>query len=131
MGSEMCIRNSPDRFGHSIVPIIIGYVVAHYLTYLVEYGQQTLIQVSDPLSNGSDWFGTSDYQANYWFTYHPTLLASTKVLAVIVGHVVGVIAAHERAIKLLPKQHQLTGQLPLLVAMIAFTVGGLLLLFSA
>jgi hypothetical protein len=124
-------RDLPDRFGHSIVPIIVGYIVAHYLTYLVEYGQQTLVQVSDPLSNGSDWFGTADLEPSYWFTYHPTLLASLKVLAVIVGHIVGVVAAHERAVRLLPRQHQLTGQLPLLVAMIAFTVGGLLLLFSA
>ncbi len=50
---------------------------------------------------------------------------------VVAGHVVGVIAAHERAIKILPKKHQLTGQLPLLAAMIAFTVGGLYLLFSS
>jgi hypothetical protein len=50
---------------------------------------------------------------------------------VVLGHVLGVIAAHERAIRLLPKRHQLTGQLPLLVAMIAFTVGGLYLLFAA
>ena len=113
------------------MPIIVGYIVAHYLTYLVEYGQQTLIQVSDPFSNGSNWFGTADLKTSYWFTYHPTLLASIKVLAVITGHVVGVIAAHERAVRLLPKKHQLTGQLPLLVAMIAFTVGGLLLLFAA
>jgi hypothetical protein len=124
-------RTLPDQFGHSIVPIIVGYIVAHYLTYLVEYGQQTLIQVSDPFGNGSDWFGTADWDTSYWFTYHPTLLASIKVLAVILGHVVGVVAAHERAIRLLPRKHQLTGQLPLLVAMIAFTVGGLLLLFSA
>ncbi|WP_292674094.1 hypothetical protein [Nocardioides sp.] len=124
-------RDLPNQFGHSIVPIIIGYIVAHYLTYLVEYGQQTLIQVSDPFSDGSNWFGTADWTPSYWFTYHPTLLATIKVLAVIVGHVVGVIAAHERAVRLLPKQHQLTGQLPLLVAMIAFTVGGLLLLFAA
>jgi hypothetical protein len=124
-------RDLPSQFGHSIVPIIVGYIVAHYLTYLVEYGQQTFIQVSDPFSNGSDWFGTADWEPSYWFTYHPTLLASIKVLAVIIGHVIGVVAAHERAVRLLPKQHQLTGQLPLLVAMIAFTVGGLLLLFSA
>ncbi len=30
----------PDRFAHSVVPIIVGYVVAHYLTYLVEVGQR-------------------------------------------------------------------------------------------
>ena len=68
---------------------------------------------------------------NYWLSYHPTLLANIKVLAVVVGHVLGVVAAHDRAIRLLPQRHQLTGQLPLLVAMVAFTVGGLYLLFAA
>jgi hypothetical protein len=53
------------------------------------------------------------------------------VLAVFAGHVLGVIAAHDRAVRILPRRHQLTGQLPLLVAMIAFTVGGLYLLFAA
>jgi hypothetical protein len=34
-------------------------------------------------------------------------------------------------VKVLPQRHQLTGQLPMLAAMIAFTVGGLYLLFAA
>ncbi len=124
-------RALPDLFAHSVVPIIVGYVVAHYLTYLVEYGQQTLIQLSDPFSRGDDYLGTADLQVSYWLSSHPTFLAVTKVLAVALGHVVGVVAAHDRAIKLLPRRHQLTGQLPLLVAMIGFTVGGLYLLFAA
>ena len=49
----------------------------------------------------------------------------------ITGHVIAVIAAHDRAVKLLPKKHQLTGQLPLLVVMVGFTIGGLYLLFGA
>ncbi len=121
----------PDKFAHSIIPIVVGYIVAHYTTYLVEYGQQTLIQASDPFGDGSNLFGTADWTVNYWLSFHPTFLAILKVLAVVVGHVLGVIAAHERAIELLPKRHQLTGQLPLLFAMIAFTVGGLYLLFAA
>ena len=67
---------------------------------------------------------------NYWLSYHPTLLANIKVGAVVLGHVLGVVAAHDRAIRLLPRRHQLTGQLPLLVAMVAFTAGGLYLLFA-
>ncbi len=121
----------PNLFAHSIVPIIVGYIVAHYLTYLVEYGQQTLVQASDPLGTGSDLLGTADLSVNYWLSYHPTLLANTKVVAVVLGHVLGVVAAHDRAVRLLPRRHQLTGQLPLLFAMIAFTVGGLYLLFAA
>jgi len=124
-------RALPDLFAHSVVPIIVGYIVAHYLTYLVEYGQTTLIQLSDPFSRGDNYLGTGDLQVNYWLSAHPTFLAVTKVLAVTLGHVVGVVAAHDRAVKLLPPRHQLTGQLPLLFAMVGFTVGGLYLLFAA
>ena len=85
---------------------------------------------SDPLSDGSNLFGTGDLQINYWFSYHQTLVATIKVGAVVIGHVLGVMAAHDRAIKILPPRHQLTGQLPLLFAMIAFTAGGLYLLFA-
>jgi hypothetical protein len=131
VGPEQPRRELPDLLAHSVVPIVVGYIIAHYLSYLVEIGAQTLIQASDPLSNGSNLFGTGTWAVPYWLSYHPTFLADTKVLAVVLGHVVGVIAAHERAIKVLPRRHQLTGQLPLLAAMIVFTVGGLYLLFSS
>lgn len=124
-------RLLPDLFAHSIVPIIVGYIVAHYLSYFVEYGQTTLIQLSDPFSRGNDYLGTATWQVNYWLSLHPTFLALSKVVAVVVGHVLGVIAAHDRAIHLLPPRHHLTGQLPLLLAMVGFTVGGLYLLFAA
>lgn len=131
VSSDTPRRALPDLFAHSVVPIIVGYIVAHYLTYFVEYGQQTVIQLSDPFSRGDDYLGTADLQVNYWLSMHPTFLAVSKVVAVALGHVVGVVAAHDRAIKLLPRRHQLTGQLPLLVAMVGFTVGGLYLLFAA
>jgi hypothetical protein len=131
VGPEQSRRALPDLFAHSVVPIIVGYIVAHYLSYLVETGQNTLILMSDPMGTGSNLFGTGDLTVNYWLSYHPTLLATTKVVAVVVGHILGVVAAHERAIRLLPRQHQVTGQLSMLVAMIAFTAGGLYLLFAA
>lgn len=124
-------RALPALFAHSIVPIIVGYIVAHYVNYLVEVGWDTLMLASDPLSIGADWLGTADLDRFSWLSYHPTLLASIKVLAVVVGHVVGVVAAHDRAVRVLPGRHQLTGQLPMLFAMISFTVGGLYLLFAA
>jgi hypothetical protein len=131
LGDDLQRTQLPNLFAHSVVPIVVGYVIAHYLSYLVEVGQLTLIQLSDPFSNGSNLLGTGNLDVNYWLSYHPTLLANVKVLAVVTGHVLGVIAAHDRAIRILPPRHQLTGQLPLLAAMIAFTVGGLYLLFAA
>lgn len=124
-------RTLPNLFAHSVVPIIVGYMVAHYLSYFVEVGQQTVALLSDPLSRGWDLLGTADLSVNYWISQHPTFLAVVKVLAVVTGHVLGVIAAHDRAIKLLPKRHQLTGQLPLLFVMVFYTVTGLYLLFGA
>jgi hypothetical protein len=124
-------RTLPDRFAHSVVPIVVGYIVAHYLSYFVETGQQTVVQLSDPLVTGANLLGTANWQVSYWISGHPTFLAVLKVLAVVTGHVFGVIAAHDRAVKLLPKRHQLTGQLPLLIVMVFYTVTGLYLLFGA
>ena len=131
VGPDVRRSTLPNLFAHSIVPIIVGYIIAHYLTYLVEYGQTTLVQLSDPFSRGDDYLGTADLAVNYWLSFHPDFLARLKVGAVVVGHVLGVIAAHDRAVKILPRRHQLTGQLSLLVAMVFFTVGGLYLLFAA
>ena len=98
VGPEQSRRALPDLFAHSVVPIIVGYVVAHYLSYLVETGQDTIIKMSDPMGDGSNLLGTGDWKVNFWLSYHPTLLATTKVVAVVVGHILGVVAAHDRAI---------------------------------
>lgn len=131
IGDGVRRRELPNQFAHSVVPIIVGYIVAHYLSYFVEVGQQTLVLLSDPLARGDDYLGTGGWQVNYWLSSHPTFLSVTKVVAVVVGHVLGVIAAHDRAVKLLPRRHQLTGQLPLLFVMVFYTVSGLFLLFGA
>jgi hypothetical protein len=44
--------------------------------------------------------------------------------------VIGVLVAHELALRVLPVRRRLTGQVPLLLVMIGYTCGGLLLLFS-
>lgn len=121
----------PRLFAHSVVPIIVGYMTAHYLSYFVEQGQTTILQWSDPMVNGSNLLGTANWSVNYWLSFHPTALATIKVLAVVLGHIVGVTAAHDRALTLLPKKHQVTGQLGLLVIMVLYTATGLYLLFGA
>lgn len=123
-------RQMPSLFAHSLVPIIVGYIIAHYLSFLVEVGQQTAIFLSDPMGDGSNLLGTADWQINYWLSRNQTFLAFTKVVAIVGGHVLGVVAAHDRAMKLLPRRDQLTGQLPLLMVMVGYTVGGLYLLLT-
>lgn len=130
-GTEVRHRQLPALLAHSVVPIIVGYMVAHYLTYLVEQGQVTIRQLSDPLLRGDDFLGTAAMPVNLWLSMNPTVLAVTKVLAVVVGHVLGVVAAHDRALALLPRAHQVLGQLGMLVVMVGYTTGGLWLLFSS
>ncbi|GAA4093171.1 hypothetical protein ACFFOS_24030 [Nocardioides kongjuensis] len=124
-------RQLARHYAHSIVPIVLGYIVAHYLTLFIDVGTQTLARASDPLGKGWDILGTAAVEPSYWFSYHPEVLATIKVLAVVVGHVVAAVAAHDRALSLLPKRDQVTGQLPLLFVMVGFTAGGLFLLFSS
>lgn len=124
-------RALPGLFAHSLIPIVIGYMVAHYLSFFVETGQETLVLLSDPMGSGADLLGTGGWQVNYVISTHPTALAVSKVLAIVTGHVLGAIAAHDRALRVLPRRHQVIGQLPLLLAMVAYTYTGLYLLFSA
>lgn len=131
VGDDLDRRRLPGLLAPSVVPIVAGYVVAHYLSYWWEGGQQTLVQASNPFSNGGNWFGTADLSVNFFFAYHPTLLADLKVIAVVIGHILGVVSSHRRAIEVLPRRHMVTGQIPLLITMIGFTVGGLYLLFAA
>lgn len=119
-------RELPGLLAHSLVPIVVGYVFAHYVTYLLEKGQAALFALLDPFGRG--WIG--DPSVSYVLSQHTSLLAALKVTFVVAGHVVAVVAAHDRALVLLPKRHRLSGQLAMLVLMVAYTFTGLYLLFS-
>jgi hypothetical protein len=119
----------PGQFAHSIVPIALGYVIAHYYSLLVIVGQSTIQQLSDPLGRGDDWLHLKGRLVSYgWVS--PTTVATVQVVAVVLGHVVGVVLAHDRAVKLFPRRQAVAGQIPLLILMVGYTVGGLSLLFA-
>ncbi|HET7668335.1 MAG TPA: hypothetical protein VFK56_20165 [Mycobacterium sp.] len=113
-------RELPGLMAHSLIPIVIGYIFAHYLTYLVERGQQTVFSL----------FGLHDAQVHYVLSMHPPVLATIKVACVVAGHIAAVIAAHDKALRLLPATHQLTGQLAMMLVMVGYTFTGLYLLFG-
>ncbi|MCW2831476.1 MAG: hypothetical protein JWP31_2168 [Aeromicrobium sp.] len=121
-------RALPGRLAHSLVPIVVGYVLAHYLTYLLEKGQGAFYALLDPWGRG--WTPLGDANVSYFLSEHTSTLAALKVTCVVAGHVVAVIAAHDRALALLPRSHRLSGQLAMLVLMVTFTFAGLYLLFS-
>lgn len=121
----------PRVFAPSLVPIIVGYVIAHYLTFLVSVGTQTVQQLGDPLSRGWTLTGFASGLDPFAIYQQPRLIAVVKVLAVVIGHVLAVVAAHDRAISILPPRKAVIGQLPMLILMIGYTLAGLALLFSS
>jgi hypothetical protein len=114
----------PD-FVLSLVPIALGYTVAHYFSLLVLQGQFIFFLASDPLGRGWDLFGTANVQPNLTLL-SPNLIWYVQVGALIVGHVAGLTVAHDRAVTLFEdREDALRSQYPMLALMILFTVGGL------
>lgn len=124
------LAGEPGVFVHSLVPIALGYVVAHYLTLFVFEGQRTLLLWSDPLGLGWNVFGTAEWGVAMGFFNYTGLIAVLQAGAVVTGHVLGVVAAHDRALEVAAPTRAVSGQIPMLVVMIFYTLGGLWLLFS-
>ncbi|HSI26225.1 MAG TPA: hypothetical protein VK948_02360 [Aeromicrobium sp.] len=107
-------RTLPTSYAHSLIPIAVGYVLAHYLTALIGQGPAIL--------------GFPDTGA--WVFQHAAALAVLKVALVVTGHLLAVLAAHDCALRVLPRTHRLSGQLAMLLLMVAYTFTGLFLLLT-
>ncbi|WP_241668131.1 hypothetical protein [Pedococcus bigeumensis] len=124
------VRGVATAFAPSLIPIAAGYLIAHYWSLWVWEGTNGLAKMSDPLGTGANWLGTASISPSASLIA-PGLVAGIQVVAIITGHVLGVVAAHERAVSLFPRRAAVLGQVPLLVLMVGYTVGGLTLLFSS
>lgn len=79
--------------GPGLLPIAVGYLVAHYLTYLLIDGQRILVAVSDPLQQGSNLFGTAFFEPSAdWLP--PGLVWTIQIAAVVGGHMLGAWGGH-------------------------------------
>ena len=121
---------APQRYVHSLIPIVFGYSIAHYFTLLIIEGQSMIPLFSNPY--GKDWnlFGTADYVINIE-PLSPQTVAWVQVIAIVGGHIAGVVVAHDRAVEEHPHRLAARTQIPMLVVMIAFTLGGLTLLLKS
>lgn len=107
----------PGVFAHTLVPIAAGYAIAHYFSLLVFDGRQTLLLVSDPFATGLDLLGTAGNSINYSVVSTSTI-AAVQVIAIVVGHLVAAVGAHDCAVRLLPVNTTVR-QFPLVAAMVA------------
>lgn len=116
----------PGLLAHTVIPIVVGYVIAHYFSLLLFQGQQAVFLLAHPLGTRAELSGAINYGL-----VTATGIAFVQVIAVVVGHVLAVISAHDRSVALFPRAEAVIGQLPLMVLMVGYTVGGLTLLFAA
>jgi len=119
------------RFAHSLVPIGLAYVFAHYFSLLAYEGQRAAYLISDPLGSGANVFGTNAVTVDYtWIS--ATQIWYVWVAVLVIGHVAGLVLAHDRALVSFGDSRTATrSQYWMLAVMIAFTSLGLWLLSAA
>ena len=112
----------------SLVPIAVAYVVAHYFSFVVLRGQYAIPLASDPFGWGWNVVGTGGYEPDLGLLT-PNLVWYVQVAALVIGHVLGLVLAHDRAVSLFRSgRSALRAQYALLALMVLYTVGGLWLL---
>lgn len=107
-----------------LVPIAVGYLIAHYLTYVLIDGQSILVAISDPFQRGWDVFGTAFYEpSSAWLP--PGLVWTVQLAAVVGGHMLGAWAGHANAAAHAPAgadpERMRRREIPLAVVMVALT----------
>ena len=128
VGRDHTTADLARRFAHTLVPISLAYLVAHYFSLLLFQGQAIGFLISDPLGQGSDLFGTANRTIDYnlisangiWYA---------QVAALLAGHVCGLILAHDRALTIWRNPRTATrSQYWMLLVIVTYTCLGLWLL---
>jgi hypothetical protein len=124
-GGEYAALALARDFALTLVPIAIGYHVAHYLVYLLIQGQYIIPLASDPFGHGWNLLGTAGYRidialAGARFTWYLALVA------IVMGHVTAVYLAHLHASGTFAAPRTVwRTQVPLTMLMVVYTFIGL------
>jgi hypothetical protein len=108
--------------GAGLLPISVGYLIAHYFTYLLIDGQRIVVALSDPLQRGDNLLGTAFYEPSGSFLA-PGLVWTIQLVAVVGGHMLGAWGGHVAATRELDDETRAIRmrQVPLAVVMVALT----------
>jgi len=117
-----------DAFLGSLVPIALAYVVAHYFSFFVREMQYLAPFVSDPFGFGWNLFGTAGVKPDIG-VLAPKTIWYTQVAALVIGHVAGLMLAHDKAVELFESPRKAAiSQYAMLALMVVYTLAGLWLL---
>ena len=110
--------------GAGLLPIAVGYLIAHYFTYLAIDGQRIIVAIADPLQQGWDLggFGWAFFEPSGVFL-PPGFVWTIQIAAVVGGHMLGAWGGHVVAARTADEgrvSHR-TREVPLAVVMVALT----------
>ena len=123
-------RSLASVFAPSLVPILFGYTIAHYLQLAIDETQSFVFRLSDPLGRGWDLFGGADGTINFDIV-SVDAVAWCQALAIVGGHIAGVVVAHDRAVATFERRDALRSQYVMLAVMVLYSILGLWLLLNA
>ncbi|MFE6616629.1 hypothetical protein [Amycolatopsis sp. NPDC057786] len=96
-------------FAPSLIPIMVGYTVAHYFSFAVFSGQQGFGRAID------------------YTVVSAGVIALVQIAGIVAGHVLAVTSAHDRSVGVLRANYVKVGQYPMLALMIGYTALGIAL----
>ena len=110
--------------GAGLLPIAVGYLIAHYFTYLFIDGQRIIVAIADPLQQGWDLggFGWAFLEPTTAFL-PPGFVWTIQIAAVVGGHMLGAWGGHVVAAwssEAARRSHR-RREVPLAVVMVALT----------
>ena len=134
IGRTASFKNMFCHLSLSLLPIALGYHLAHFLTTAMVNLQYFFAALNDPFENGAALLGwDSFYVTTSFFNQHHTVKAIwlTQAGIIVLAHMIAVILAHMIALKTF-RNHRLAvvSQLPVAGFMLLYTVFGLWLLAS-
>ena len=88
-------RNLTDAFLGSLVPIALAYVVAHYFSSSSERCSTSLPSPPTPSASAGTLIGTADVKPRI-AVLAPKTIWYVQVAALVIGHVAGLVLAHDR-----------------------------------
>ncbi len=132
--TDVSFAESFRAFAITLLPIALGYHVAHYLVSFLVQIRVTLSTAADPLARGWDLFGLSAVKVTTGFLNTPEtvkVIWLSQAGVVILSHILAVLMCHQIAERTCRSaKGVILIQAGISILMIAYTVFGLWLLAS-
>ena len=134
--TETNLSTAADTFAPALLPILWGYLLAHYALLLVDEVQRFIFLLSNPYGvvvdgePAQDFFGTAGGTINFELV-NLDVIAWVQTSAIVIGHIAGVMVAHDIGLAKYDRLRAMRSQYVMLFVMMIYSVGGLALLFNS